>query len=84
MQPFLKSPLRHLGLDDCREVPESFCNWFDPTLENWPGLKTLSLEGLETTCGPGDDIWDGADPEEREGWDRAENDVIGGRVPGSL
>jgi len=56
MQPFLRSPLRHLGLDNCREVPESFCNWFDPNLGNWPSLETLSLAGLETTCGPGDDM----------------------------
>jgi len=66
MHPFLKSPLRHLGLDDCRKVPESFCNWFDPALGNWPGLKILSLERLKTASGPGDDIWDEEDPDDRD------------------
>jgi hypothetical protein len=74
MRPFLQSPLEHLALDNCRGVPESFCNWFDPASGRWPGLKTLSLEQLETQYGPGDDLWDEADPEEREGWDRAEDD----------
>ena len=74
MEPFLQSPLRHLSLDHCQGVPESFCHWFDLTSGKWPDLITLSLEQLETTGGPGDDIWDEADPEERECWDRANND----------
>ena len=73
LRPFLSSPLKHLGLDNCPDVPEAFCHWLDPKSGNWPGLKTLSLENLETTVGPGDDLWDDEDPEERETWDRAED-----------
>jgi hypothetical protein len=73
MEPFLQSPLGHLGLDNCRGVPESFCDWFDPTSGKWPDLVTLSLEQLDTTCGPGDDMWDEADEAEREEWDRADD-----------
>jgi hypothetical protein len=74
MEPFLRSPLQHLGLDDCKGVPESFCNWFEPTLNRWSTLKTLSLESLETTCGPGDEEWEEADPEDRKWWDRPDDD----------
>jgi hypothetical protein len=68
MEPFLRSPLQHLGLDNWTEVPESFCTWFDPKLNRWPTLKSLSLKNLPATYGPGDKRWDEAHPEERERW----------------
>ena len=46
LQGFLKSPLQHLSLDNCMGVPRSLVSWFDPTKQNWPGLKSLSLLGL--------------------------------------
>ena len=68
MEFFLHSPLQqlHIGLTQC---PESFCSWFHPTSERWPALRTLSLHGIRTQVGPGDDPWDEY-AEERDEWDR--------------
>lgn len=75
MEAFQSSPLEHLSLDNCTEVPESFCAWFDPNQAIWDALKTLSLKEPYTTWGPGDDLWEEVDPEEREEWDQPdEND----------
>ncbi|KZP30578.1 hypothetical protein FIBSPDRAFT_926419 [Athelia psychrophila] len=69
LKPFLPSPLQQLHIDDCSGLPESFSTWLDPALGRWPNLKTLSLKGIHTQQGPGDDLWEEADEEEREGWD---------------
>jgi hypothetical protein len=84
MAPFLGSPLQHLGLGRCWQVPESFCTWFDPELNRWSELETLSLDSQLTTCGPGDAIWDKADPEERSKWDGPDDHDIYWRSRGRI
>lgn len=69
LKPFLLSPLQQLRIDNCSGLPESFSTWLDPTLGRWPNLKKLSLKGVQTQQGPGDDLWEEADEEEREEWD---------------
>ncbi|KZP30584.1 hypothetical protein FIBSPDRAFT_850475, partial [Athelia psychrophila] len=67
LKPFLLSRLQQLHIDNCSGLPESFSTWLDPALGRWPNLKTLSLKGIHTQQGPGDDLWEEADEEEREG-----------------
>jgi hypothetical protein len=63
---FFHSPLQKLHILGVRgPVPESFSSWFDPKSGWWPGLRTLSLQGIYTQCGPGDDDWEEDDPGDR-------------------
>jgi hypothetical protein len=67
MRPFVQCSLVSLHVA-CKGVPETFHAWFDRGAQLWPELKTLSLQ-VATSAGPGDKVWDEADPEEREMWD---------------
>lgn len=66
-------PLLKFALENCRRIPESFSIWFDPASKSdvWSQLETLSVAGMETMKGPGDDVWEEASEEERNEWDTA-------------
>lgn len=55
--PFLASPLVHLELTQCGDIPEEFAGWFNPRSKKkwpnhsqrgprWPTLKTLTIDGI--------------------------------------